>query len=103
LLVADRDAVAKQREARFGATAGSPSWQDDGELTEKTYRLRSTRISPTRLYTFAMEDGSVWQQLETISMRPPKAGDEVKIKAGVMGSFRATINGGRPMRVKRLN
>lgn len=102
LLVADRDTVEAEREARFGATSSSGPWLGESALTEKTYRVRTARLSPTRLYVFTMEDGSVWQQLESISMRPPQEGDEVLIKAGVMGSFRATIKGRRPMRIKRV-
>ncbi|MDT8279937.1 MAG: hypothetical protein RQ806_05240 [Erythrobacter sp.] len=102
LLVADRDTVEAEREARFGATSNVDLWLGDNQLAEKTYRLTAVQLNPTRLYTFTMDDGAVWQQLESASMRPPKAGDEVTIKAGIMGSFRARINGGRPLRVKRI-
>ena len=54
------------------------------------------------LYTLIMEDDAVWTQIDTTRLpRQPKPGQKVKIKTATMGSYFATIDGGRTIRMKR--
>ena len=53
-------------------------------------------------YTLAMADEAVWVQIDTTRLpRQPKPGQKVKIKVATMGSYFATIDGGRTIRMKR--
>jgi hypothetical protein len=49
-----------------------------------------------------MEDDAVWVQIDTTKLpRQPKAGQKVAIKVATMGSYFASIDGGRSIRMKR--
>ena len=52
---------------------------------------------------FTLAEGGTWQQTDSIRMnRDPSPGDTILIKTAAMGSYLATVNGQRAIRVKRV-
>lgn len=102
LLIADRTEVQATRETNFGARADRGPWADEPEVKERTFVVKSLQQTQGMLFIFVMEDGSVWQQTESVIMRRPKPGDQVLVKAGAMGGFMGKVNDGRQFRIKRV-
>jgi hypothetical protein len=60
------------------------------------------RVSPTGYYTFEMENGQIWTQVEPENARNVRAGDTVTIRRAALGSFRLiSSRGGSGHRVRR--
>ena len=122
--IADRDArlacydrLADEAEKQFGGTraqrdpqrdfGASPSMLPDdvraAEIT--TISAKITQVQYERLsgWTFAIDTNAVWTQTEKSNLRrDPKVGDTVELSKGLLGSYNAKINDGRPFRVKRV-
>ena len=56
-----------------------------------------------RGWIFRLEDGSLWEQIELRDQlsRDPRAGQPIVIRRAALGSFRAEVDGMRPIRVSR--
>lgn len=101
---------ADVREARRGLFGFSTprirlfSGRKDG-ATEQIDEIVSS-ISNYRMgqngYVFTLADGAVWAQTEGDFLREPKSNQEIVIKRGAFGSYFARVQGGRAVRVKRL-
>lgn len=102
LLVADRDELAAQRKADFGGASDRGPFPGAPEVNEVSFILQSVRKTSGGLFILVMEDGSVWQQTESAILRIPRPGAKVLVESGALGSFRASINGGKIFRVKRI-
>lgn len=75
---------------------------DDEEISEIDTVIRSVSIDRSGKYTLVMEDDAVWTQIDTTKLpRQPKPGQKIHIKTATMGSYFATIEGGRAIRLKR--
>lgn len=101
----DRETAKKTRRGLFGFSfpkLGGIFGGDEDEIKEVETTIRSVSTDRSGKYILAMEDDSVWVQIDTASLpRDPKAGQKVKIKVASMGSYFATINDGRTIRMKR--
>lgn len=101
----DRDTAKKARRGLFGFSfpkLGGIFGGDEDEVKEIETTIRSVSIDRSGKYTLAMEDDAVWVQIDTTKLpRQPKPGQKVKIKVATMGSYFATIDGGRTIRMKR--
>jgi hypothetical protein len=101
----DRDTAKKARRGLFGFSfpkLGGIFGGDEDEVKEIETTIRSASIDRSGKYTLVMEDDAVWVQIDTTKLpRQPKAGQKVKIKVASMGSYFATIDGGRTIRMKR--
>lgn len=54
-------------------------------------------------YTFTLDNGQVWQQVESSSRAIWRGGEQVALERGVFGSFlMRKVTGGRALRVKRI-
>ncbi|WP_105104360.1 hypothetical protein [Microbulbifer pacificus] len=54
-------------------------------------------------YTFTLDNGQVWQQVESSSRAIWRGGEQVAVERGVFGSFfMRKVTGGRSLRVKRI-
>ena len=102
---ADKETVKKTRRGLFGFSfpkLGGIFGGDEDEIREIDTVIRSVSIDRSGKYTLVMEDDAVWVQIDTTKLpRQPKPGQKVKIKTATMGSYFATINGGRTIRMKR--
>ena len=75
---------------------------DEDEINEIDTVIRSVSIDRSGKYTLVMDDDAVWVQIDTTKLpRQPKPGQKVHIKTATMGSYFATIEGGRAIRLKR--
>lgn len=73
----------------------------DEEVNEITSTITGYRTGQ-RGYVFTLSDGAVWAQTEGDFLREPKNNQEIEIKRGAFGSYFARVQGGRAVRVKRL-
>lgn len=105
IVFTDRETAKKTRRGLFGFSfpkLGGIFGGDDDEIKEIETTLRSVSVDRSGKYTLVMEDDAVWVQIDTTKLpRQPKPGQKVKIKVATMGSYFATIDGGRTIRLKR--
>ncbi len=101
----DRATAREARRGLFGFSfpkLGGIFGGDEDEVKEIETVLRSASVDRSGKYTLVMEDGAVWVQIDTTRLvRDPKPGQKVKIKAASMGSYFASIEDGRTIRMKR--
>ena len=122
--IADRDArlacydrLADDAEKEFGGArpqrdpqrdfGASPSMLPEdvraAEITSITAKITQVQYERLGGWTFAIDTNAVWTQTEKTNLRrDPKVGDTVELSKGLLGSYNATVNGGRPFRVKRV-
>lgn len=105
IVVADREQIDEARRGLFGLSLkqiklfGS---DDDDVVQEITSTLTSARPIGNGKYLLVLEDGAVWQQTEPNKRRAPKSGDSIVITRGLFGSFLATVNDERGVKVQRI-
>ncbi len=101
----DRETARKARRGLFGFSfpkLGGIFGGDEDEIREIETTIRAVSMDRSGQYTLVMEDDAVWSQIDTTRLpRQPKPGQKVKIKTATMGSYFATIDGGRTIRMKR--
>lgn len=104
---ADRATVKKARRGLFGFSfpkLGGLFGSDEGEDVVKSIEtmVKSARMNKSGKYTIVMEDDAVWVQIDTTALpRQPKPGDKALIKVASMGSYFASIDGQRSIRMRR--
>ncbi len=56
------------------------------------------------IYLLTLSDGAQWQFVDAvpISYAPPRAGSQVEIRSGALGSYQLRFNDQRPVRVRRI-
>ncbi|HZG46043.1 MAG TPA: hypothetical protein VEZ41_07220 [Allosphingosinicella sp.] len=105
--VVDRQQVRRTRRTLFGLTLPDINifgGGDDGEsVNEISSTIRSFSQDGSGKYTFVLEDGARWRQLDTRELNEPKAGQPIRIRRGAMGSFLANVNQQVAIRVRRVN
>jgi hypothetical protein len=104
--IADKETVKKTRRGLFGFSLpriGLFGGDDDAEeIKEIEAVVKSASIDRSGKYRIVMEDGAVWQQIDTTRLpREPKPGQKVKIRVAAMGSYFANVDGQRAIRMKR--
>ena len=101
----DRATAKKARRGLFGFSfpkLGGIFGGDEDEIKEIETVIRGVSADRSGKYIFVMEDDSVWAQIDTTHLpRQPKTGQKVKIKVASMGSYFASVDGGRAIRMKR--
>ncbi|AOW77270.1 hypothetical protein A3Q34_10635 [Colwellia sp. PAMC 20917] len=93
-----------QKESRFGGSKiEKKKRQESGDNLEKViYTVAKINKSIRKKLTIYFENGQVWKQNDTITLRLKKE-DKVEISAGMLGSFfLKKINTNRAIRVKRI-
>lgn len=103
--IADKDVVKKTRRGLFGFSLpriGLFGGGEDEEIKEIDAVVKSVSLDRSGKYRMVMEDGAVWQQIDTTRLpRQPKVGQTVKIRVATMGSYFANVDGQRAIRMKR--
>lgn len=104
--IADKEIVKETRRGLFGFSLpriglfGGDG--DEEEIKEIEAVVKSATIDRSGKYRIVMQDGAVWQQIDTTRLpREPKPGQKVKIKVASMGSYFANVDGQRAIRMKR--
>jgi len=115
LVIVDQAEVKKARRGLFGLSlpdlGGIFGGGDDkeggtnalGGVNEITSTIKSAKMSNYGRWTIQIEDGAVWVQTETRTVRTPKPGQPIRIRKAAMGSFFANINDQPAIRMMRLN
>jgi hypothetical protein len=102
---ADKETVKKTRRGLFGFSLpriGLFGGGEEEEVKEIEAVVKSASIDRSGKYRIVMQDGAVWQQIDTTRLpREPKPGQTVKIKVASMGSYFANVDGQRAIRMKR--
>jgi len=75
-----------------------------GQLQEISARITAVRPREPGIYAFTLEDGAEWLFAESVSSgyRVPRAGSEVEIERGALGSFLMRFDDQTPVPVRRV-
>ncbi|MET0247704.1 MAG: hypothetical protein ABW182_13220 [Sphingomonas sp.] len=105
IVVLDRESARKAKRTVFGFSLPNIKLfggNDEPEVTEITDTVESAAETGHGLWVIRLKDGSSWQTTEEQLSFGTKAGDSIRIQAGMLGSYRVSVNGRRSIRVKRL-
>lgn len=107
--VVDRAAVIRTKRSLFGLSASSELFdgsdaakRDEAEVKEITTTVTKATDSRVGLWTLALAQGGVWQTLEQSMYFMPKEGDQITLRAELLGRFTAQIGKGRRVTVRRI-
>ncbi len=108
LVIAERAEVEEAKRGLFGLKLPKIKLfggdEVDGEVDEISAILASASRLDSGRFIFELEDGARWIQTESAAgYKRYKAGDTIVIKKASLGSFKAKVNGGRAVRVRRIN
>lgn len=109
LVTLDRQQVRKTRRSLFGLSLPDLGVLGDdkpatGADTQIESKLRSASRNALGKWTFELEDGARWVQLDTREFSiEPRAGHDIRIRRGAIGSYLANVNGQVAIRVRRLS
>ena len=85
--------------AKSPAAQGAPPKELDSVTLNVTAMLRR----PDGTYRFTMENGQVWEQIDTYDLgRTLKAPATAEIKKGMLGSYMLKVNGRTAVRAQRI-
>lgn len=108
VVVVDQEDVRKTRRSLFGFSlpkipffSGDRSADDQQE--ELTAKIASAGPLGYGKWRIKLEDGALWETTEASrAISDPRAGNEIKIKRGPLGSYMVRIAGQRAVRAKRV-
>lgn len=106
IVVYDRTDVREAQRGLFGLRL--PRIRLFGSDDEQVDRIESTLTAvsggqSSRPWVLRLADGSLWRQIDSEQLsRDPRAGHPIVIERAALGSFRAEIDGMRPIRVTRV-
>lgn len=109
--VVDRAQVQRTRRSLFGLVlpdinifGGGNEENSPEAVTEINSTIQAFSQGPRGQYTFTLEDGARWVQLDTreFSARV-RVGQPIRIRRAAMGSFLANVNNQTAIRVRRVN
>lgn len=108
---ADRATMKKARRGLFGFSlpnlgslfgGDDDDDKDEDKITAIDTTIESVSMDRSGKYRLTVEGGAVWVQIDGVgSVREPRVGDKINIKAAAMGSYFAKIEGQRPFRMRR--
>ncbi len=107
---ADRATMKKARRGLFGFSlpnlgglfGGDDDDDKEDKITAIDTTIESVSMDKSGKYRLTVEGGAVWVQIDGVgTVREPRAGQKINIKAAAMGSYFAKIEGQRPFRMRR--
>lgn len=105
---ADKATMKKARRGLFGfalpnlgALFGSDEEEEEDRIKSIETTIANVSTDNGGRYRLTMEDGAVWVQIDGWLPRTPHVGDKVVIKVAAMGSYFASVSGGRSIRMRR--
>ena len=105
IVFTDKETAKETRRGLFGFSfpkLGGIFGGDEDAIKEIETTIRAVSTDQSGKYRLVMEDDAVWMQIDSTYLpRQPKPGQKVKIKVASMGSYFATVEGGRAIRMKR--
>lgn len=106
IVVLDREGVRQAKRSVFGFSMPRiklfGSGDDEPEVTEITDQITSARDIGHGKWLLRLKGGTTWQTTESQLGFMTKAGEPIRIEAGLLGSYKASVNKGRVIRVKRV-
>jgi hypothetical protein len=107
LVVYDREQLRRTRRSLFGITLPDLSifggGDDEDGVTQIESTIRGLRQDPYGKYTFTLEDGARWVQIDSREMRAtPRLGQPIRIRRAMMGSYLANVGSQTAIRVRRV-
>ena len=107
VLMVDRQQVRDVRRQAFGFSLPSISLFDRDAPAEPIDRVESRLASAARdgvgRWTFRLEDGGVWSQVDSeVLMFAPKPGMAVIVRKGLVGAYFLGLDGRAGVRVRRV-
>jgi hypothetical protein len=106
LVSIDRAQRNQVRRQAFGFTLPSIELFDrgEGQLQSVKETLASARQNAQGRWTFVMQDGQVWRQIDDEFLsRNPHAGSAIEISRAMLGSFMLSVDGQPGVRAHRDN
>jgi hypothetical protein len=107
IVVLDREEVRQAKRSLFGFSlprirlfGGDES--NEPEVREIESTLASVQSAGGNRWALTLADNSRWQTTDASSTFFPRNGQDVKIEAGILGSYSAKIGSGRAVKVKRI-
>jgi hypothetical protein len=91
----DADAIRKKQ-----AAANPDAPQVPEQLVA---RVKAVVAKPLGNYRITLEDGQVWEETQHTGGLPPRPGETVTIKRGMLGSYFLSRSSGLALRVKRVD
>ena len=106
--LADKEEIKKTRKGLFGFSLpkiGLFGGDDGGDEANQIEAViaKATQLGRNGPWTITLEDGARWVQTDGELFPPPKPGQPIKIRKGLMGSYIANVNGQRGVHVERRN
>ena len=103
----DREQIRRTRRSLFGIALPDLSifggGDDEDGVTQIESTIRGLRQDPYGKYTFTLEDGARWVQVDSRDMRmPPRVGQPIRIRRAMMGSYLANVGTQTAIRVRRV-
>lgn len=106
IVVLDREGVRQAKRSVFGFSMPRiklfGGGDDEPEVSEITDHVASARDIGHGKWLLRLKDGTVWQTTEAQLGFDAKVGEPIHIQSGTLGSYRASVNKGRVVRVKRV-
>lgn len=109
IIVVDKEDVRKTRRSLFGFSLpnlpffGRDESQKEEQPEEIEAKIQSVRGLGYGKFLIELDTGARWQTTEGGALaREPKAGEMVKIKKGVMGSYFLAVEGRRGIKALRV-
>lgn len=107
LVLADRESVRKTRRGLFGfSILGGGLLGDDKnaeEISEIDTTISSARQFGYGAWRITLADGSVWEQVDDAKLLfDPRSGSKIHIYKGLVGTYRANIDGQRALKMRRV-
>lgn len=105
IVVLDREEVQQTRRSLFGLSLPRLGlFGADGEpLKEISGKAESVAQVESDRWQVRLDDDSRWQTTESARGFPPRTGESVTIRRAALGSYLASFDGRRALRVKRVN
>ncbi|WP_448502372.1 hypothetical protein [Sphingomonas sp.] len=107
IVVLDSEDVREARRSVFGFSLpnirlfGSKERDAAAEVREIDSTVAAVRDLPGSFLRLSLADKSVWQTTESAMTLSIRAGDAIRIEAGMLGSYKATVNK-RVIKVRRI-
>lgn len=110
VVVYDREQLRRTRRSLFGIPlpslnifGGGDDKSESEDVSQIEMTISSVRQDSEGRYTFTLEDGARWQQIDTrmFSARP-RAGQTIRIRRAAMGSYLANVGTQVAVRVRRV-
>lgn len=108
LVIAEREEVDEAKKGLFGLKLPNIRLFGGGDDDDGIDEISATLAGATKLgngrHIFELEDGARWIETEDArGYRRFKAGDTIVIEKAALGSFKASVDGKRAVKVRRIN